>query len=91
MSKAKFALGAIIGAVAGIVAGVLTAPKSGKETRADIKEKAAELKQQANLRVDSAKTKSGEVAAELQDKAEEYKKRGERAVQDIKRDFSERK
>mgnify|MGYP001507925177 FL=1 len=36
MSK-KLAFGAIIGAVAGIVAGGLTAPKSGKETRADLK------------------------------------------------------
>lgn len=33
----KFALGALIGAVAGVVTGLLTAPKSGKETRQDIK------------------------------------------------------
>ena len=44
MSKGKFALGALIGAVAGIVAGILNEPKSGKETRADLKCKAAELK-----------------------------------------------
>ena len=31
-----FFLGAAIGAVAGAVTGLLTAPKSGKETRADI-------------------------------------------------------
>lgn len=39
MSKksSKFALGALIAAGAGYVAGVLTAPKSGKETRQDIK------------------------------------------------------
>ena len=42
MSKGKFALGALVGAVAGVIAGVLTAPKSGKETRADIKKKAGE-------------------------------------------------
>jgi gas vesicle protein len=34
----KFALGALIAAAAGYVAGVLTAPKAGKESRADIKE-----------------------------------------------------
>lgn len=39
MSKGKVALGAIIGAAAGVVAGILTAPKSGKETRADLKKK----------------------------------------------------
>ena len=46
MSKGKFALGALVGAVAGVIAGVLTAPKSGKETRADIKKKAGELKKE---------------------------------------------
>lgn len=33
----KWALGAVAAAVAGFVAGILTAPKSGKETREDIK------------------------------------------------------
>ncbi|MEO6513534.1 MAG: YtxH domain-containing protein [Candidatus Saccharimonadales bacterium] len=38
MGKAKnFALGTMIAAVAGYVAGILTAPKSGKETREDVK------------------------------------------------------
>lgn len=43
----KFPLGALVGVVAGVVAGILTAPKSGKETRADIKHKAEELKEGA--------------------------------------------
>lgn len=52
-----FALGAAIGAVLGVVAGILFAPKSGKETRADIKEtaqKAAERfsKEASKLRSD---------------------------------------
>ena len=34
----KFFLGAICGAIAGAIAGVVLAPKSGKETREDIKE-----------------------------------------------------
>lgn len=46
-NKSKFALGAIMGAAAGIVAGLLTAPKSGKMTRQDIKTKAVELKNKA--------------------------------------------
>ena len=49
MVKGKFAIGAIIGAAAGIVAGVLTAPKSGKQTRGDIKKKAAELKKTGDI------------------------------------------
>lgn len=41
-SAKRFALGTIIAAAAGYIAGLLTAPKSGKETREDIKQ-AAEL------------------------------------------------
>ncbi len=39
MSKSvkRFAFGTIIAAIAGYIAGILTAPKSGKETREDIK------------------------------------------------------
>lgn len=36
----KLAIGSTIAAVAGYVAGILTAPKSGKETRSDIKQTA---------------------------------------------------
>ncbi len=43
----KLALGAVVGAVAGVVAGVLMAPKSGKETRGDIKKTADNLKKKA--------------------------------------------
>ena len=44
MSKGKLALGALVSAAAGFVTGILTAPKSGKETRADLKQKAEEVK-----------------------------------------------
>ena len=46
MSKSnskKFAIGALIGIATGFVAGILTAPKSGKETRKDIKNTAAKV------------------------------------------------
>lgn len=81
MTKGKFALGALIGAVAGIIAGVLTAPKSGKETRADIKNKAVELKGEAAKRADEAKDKSSQVVNEVKDKAGDYKSRGERTIE----------
>jgi len=42
MGKAKnFAIGTAVAAVAGYVAGVLTAPKSGKQTREDLKTNAS--------------------------------------------------
>ena len=43
----KFILGAVVGALAGAVTALLTAPKSGKETRVDIKDKATDLSQTA--------------------------------------------
>jgi len=61
MAKNKFALGAIVGAVAGVVAGILTAPKSGRETRSDIKAKAEELKTEATKKADQARKAVGRV------------------------------
>jgi gas vesicle protein len=58
MSKGKFAIGAFFGAIAGVVAGVLTAPKSGKETRASIKAKSEDLKVEAEAKINEAKLKA---------------------------------
>ncbi len=76
----KFALGTIVGIVAGIVAGVLTAPKSGKETRADIKLKAEELKEKASDTAEDAKLKAARAAEDAKLKAEDLKERGVHAV-----------
>ncbi len=43
-SGRKIALGALIAGAAGYITGVLTAPKSGKDTREDIAEKASDIK-----------------------------------------------
>lgn len=53
MSKTvkKIAIGAAVAAVAGYVAGILTAPKSGKETRADIKNAADAASVEAERRL----------------------------------------
>ncbi len=80
MSKANFALGALIGAAAGVVAGILTAPKAGKETRADLKKKADELKVEATKKAQLAKQKTNEVVVDVTEKATEYKERGSHAV-----------
>jgi gas vesicle protein len=74
MSKSRFAIGAVIGAVAGIVAGVLTAPKAGKETRADIKDKAAELKREAARKGDQVKAQSEDVIDGVREKIEGFNK-----------------
>lgn len=68
MTKKFFPIAAIVGAVAGVIAGVLVAPKSGKETRADIKEKADELKSKAEAEIDKAKTSASHVVEDTKKK-----------------------
>lgn len=62
----KVALGAAVGAAAGFVAGVLLAPKSGKETRADLKKGAKDAAKAAHKQLDHAH----EELSKLVDKAE---------------------
>lgn len=53
-SAKKWALGAAVAAVAGYVAGILTAPKSGKDTRQDIKTGAVKVKTEAEKKLKEA-------------------------------------
>lgn len=50
----KIALGALVAGVAGYVTGILTAPKSGKETREDIVDKAEDIKHGAEDQLQAA-------------------------------------
>lgn len=50
-STKKVAIGAVVAGAVGYVAGILTAPKSGKETRKDIKDKAGQLMAEAEKRL----------------------------------------
>lgn len=47
----KLAIGALIGATVGFAAGILTAPKSGKETRKDIKKTASKVYREAEKKL----------------------------------------
>lgn len=47
----KFAIGTLIAATAGYVSGILTAPKSGKETRNDVKNAAVKAKRDAEKKL----------------------------------------
>lgn len=69
MKASKLAIGAIIGATAGVVAGILTAPKSGKETREDIRRKAGEAKDSAAAKRDDVMFKVEEVTDDLRERA----------------------
>lgn len=102
MSKGKFALGTLFGAAAGLLAGILTAPKSGKETRADLKIKAEVIKGEATHRVEQAQTKATVVvddvkgratgvANDVRVKTEDLKDRTERAVDGARKGFTSNK
>ncbi len=69
----KFGFGIILGAIAGVIAGFLTAPKSGKETREDIKKKAHEVKGSAERRLKDAHKELGKLIDDTTAKAEKLK------------------
>ena len=83
MKKVLTVLGA---AVAGFTAGVLTAPKSGKETRKDLKKKANELKKDADKCAAKAKTVAKDTAASLKSGAQKVGKATTEAAHDVKGD-----
>lgn len=80
----KVVIGTAVAAAAGYVAGILTAPKSGKETREDIKNKAVETYQAAEKELKKLHTELNELLEKAGDKASQLKdasgKRLEEAV-----------
>ncbi|MDB5162876.1 MAG: exported protein of unknown function [Candidatus Saccharibacteria bacterium] len=101
MAKGNLAIGAVIGAIAGFVSGVLLAPKSGKETRQEIKdgankakdvtvEKAEELKGKATKIANDVSDKAKDVAGDVEAKARELKGRAERAVESAQKGFNDK-
>ena len=67
----KLAVGAIVGAAVGVVAGILTAPKSGRETRDDLRRKTNEAKDKAALKRDDMIFRAEEIADDVRVKATE--------------------
>lgn len=66
----KIAIGSTIAAAAGYVAGVLTAPKSGKQTRKDIKDAADKGVAQAEKDLKKLHTELAKIIAEAKDASE---------------------
>lgn len=88
MSKSKFALGAVFGAIVGGVAALLTAPKSGKETRDDLKKKADEMKKKAEKKAAEVKQKAEAVKSDLETQAKDLRDRAENAVKGARDGFN---
>jgi gas vesicle protein len=70
-STESFFKGLVLGTIAGAVAGILLAPKSGQETREDIKKLAVDLKDKAEDTYERARK-------EVEKKIAQVKKAGEK-------------
>ena len=95
MGKGKFALGAIIGGAVGAAVGFLTAPKSGEETRADLKAKAEGVKKEAldraenfteevNKRAHEAHERAEDAAGDLKEKADKLVSEAQATAEEVK-------
>lgn len=78
----KFAIGALIGVAAGFITGILTAPKSGKETREDIKNTASKVVREAEKQLK-------QLHSELSDAIEEGKLIVKREGDKVKKGLNE--
>jgi gas vesicle protein len=98
MSKGKIVAGVLIGTAVGLATGILTAPKSGKETRADLKVKALRAKEEAAKKAgyvaakasditNDVKAKAQDVAENVKTEATDFKHRTDRAVEGANKGF----
>lgn len=93
--KKSFLKGTIVGVIAGAVAGVLLAPKSGKETQADIKRKVKgtyddiqrrleKMSDDMGGRVDNLKAVAKDLQGEAKEESQELIRRAEVLKQDLR-------
>jgi gas vesicle protein len=84
-----FLIGFVVGGLAGAMAALLLAPQSGEETRALIKEKSIELRDEAVKQADLVSTKATEYAGVAKTKVTEFadgaKTRGKELVDSAKK------
>lgn len=74
-----------IAAVGGFVAGILLAPKSGKETREEIKAKANAKKAEAHDKFDQVKDAAKRTGKQVEDLADDAKDRAAKIADDAKK------
>lgn len=82
-SAGKVILGTAFAAAAGYVAGILTAPKSGKETRQDIKDKASETYAAAEKELKKLHTELTEVLGQVNAKLKDIRAEGGRRFDEV--------
>ncbi|HSX07838.1 MAG TPA: YtxH domain-containing protein [Candidatus Saccharimonadales bacterium] len=79
----KLAIGAAVAAVGGYVAGILTAPKSGKETREDIKRAASEQINEAEKRLKMLHTQLNDLLDQAKTQAADLTGRARREYESV--------
>ena len=76
--------GFLVGGVIGAATALLFAPRSGEETRSQIRDKAVELRDRTtetvNEKVSQARSRADEIKDVVSEKAEELKQRGKHVV-----------
>jgi gas vesicle protein len=93
--KKGIAIGAVFGAIAGVVAGILFAPKSGKETRKDIKvatvktvnkvkAEGEKLHDEVTELIQKLETKAKDLTGKTSQSAKEHLEDGKKTVSNLK-------
>ena len=77
-------------AIAGFAAGILTAPKSGKETRDDLKRRAEEFKSEAEKRTHQAKLAAKDSAESIKSGAQKVGDAASKTARDVKQNVEKR-
>lgn len=79
----KIAVGASIAALAGYVTGVLTAPKSGKQTREDLKNGANKGLTEAERELKKLHTELADLIGEVKDRGDKLSGKANKEVTDV--------
>ena len=79
----KIAIGTAIAAVAGYVAGVLTAPKSGRETREDIKQNAQKGLKEAEKQLKGLHTELDKLIVQAKESSEDLSSRTQKELTNL--------
>jgi len=85
-----FLVGFIVGGLSGAVVALLFAPQSGEETRALIKDKSIELRDQASQSAEEVLARAEAVAAEARQRAEELTKEARQRATELANEVRER-